>query len=49
MPDISGQGYITVRLPYEDRVAIQIGIEKWSGRSRDDIEILADVTVVARG
>lgn len=45
MADRSGQGYVTIRLPREDWTAIVIGIEKWAGRDRDDIEILSDVSI----
>jgi len=47
--DTTGQGYVTLRLPYEDWVAIQVALEKWTGRPRDDIQILEDVTVLGSG
>lgn len=39
MPDTTGSGYITIRLPYEDWVEIKYGIQEWANRDPEDIEI----------
>lgn len=38
---------LTIRIPRSSWTGIVIGIEKWAGRPREDIEILSDFEVVA--